>query len=140
MRLCVSSEKWQYGVGVNHGPLADERIARAVQTSMFGGLPTEVLDRVLADALFVDVPAGGVIYREGEAPRTGLVVTGLVRIYLTSIEGRQLTVRYARTGATLGAPTAIGGPAAVAAQAVIDCSLLMFSATALRAIAGADVR
>jgi CRP/FNR family transcriptional regulator len=88
----------------------------------------------------IDVPAGGVVYRDEDAPRSGLVVAGLVRVYLSSIEGRQLTVRYARPGATLGAPTAIGGPVAVGAQAVTDSALLMFSATALRTLAMEDAR
>ena len=72
----------------------------------------------LAGAILLDVPAGSILYREAEAPRFGLVVGGLVRIFLTSAEGRQLTVRYARPGAVIGAPTAIGGPVDVSAQAI----------------------
>jgi CRP-like cAMP-binding protein len=54
--------------------------------------------RLLADAVRVDVPAGSVLYRDREASRMGVVVAGLVRVYLTSAEGRQVTVRYARDG------------------------------------------
>lgn len=118
----------------------DDRIERAVQSSFLGALPPEATRRLIADAVVIDVPAGGVVYRDEDAPRSGLVVAGLVRVYLSSVEGRQLTVRYARPGATLGAPTAIGGPVAVGAQAVTDSALLMFSATALRTLAMDDAR
>jgi CRP/FNR family transcriptional regulator, cyclic AMP receptor protein len=118
----------------------DARVADAIRNSILADLPTDLADRLFADALHVDVPAGGVVYRDGDAPRTGLVVAGLVRIYLTSLEGRQLTVRYARAGAMLGAPTAIGGPVGVAAQAITDSTLFMFSAKVLAALASEDVR
>jgi CRP/FNR family cyclic AMP-dependent transcriptional regulator len=113
---------------------------RAVAMSFLAALPTEAADRLLADAVTLDVPAGGVVYRDEEAPRSGLVVSGLVRVYLTSIEGRQLTVRYARAGAGLGVPTAVAGPVPVSAQAVVDSVLLMFSAASLRSLAAEDVR
>lgn len=35
-------------------------------------------------------------------PRGMLVVRGLIRVYMTSPEGRQVTVRYARAGDLLG--------------------------------------
>jgi CRP/FNR family cyclic AMP-dependent transcriptional regulator len=118
----------------------DDHVARAVQSSFLAGLPPGIADQLLANALFIDVPAGGIVYRDDDAPRCGLVVNGLIRVYFTSLEGRQLTVRYARSGAMLGAPTAIGGPAAVGVQAVTDSALLMFSPVALRALASEDVR
>ena len=40
-----------------------------------------------------DYPPGSTIYREGSSPRTLLVVCGLVRVYMSSPEGRQVTVR-----------------------------------------------
>lgn len=119
---------------------SEESIRRAVESSFLGGLPPGATQRLVADAVLMDVPAGGIVYRDEDAPRSGLVVVGLVRIYLTSIEGRQSTVRYARPGATLGAPTAIGGPVKVGAQAVTDSALLMFSASTLRTLAMEDVR
>jgi CRP/FNR family transcriptional regulator len=86
----------------------------------------------------VDIPAGAVFYRDEDAPRFGIVVTGLVRVFLTSPEGRQLTVRYARPGEILGAPTAVAGPVLVSAQALIQTSLLMLDVTAVRSVARSD--
>jgi CRP/FNR family cyclic AMP-dependent transcriptional regulator len=118
----------------------DERIARGVKNSFLAGLPSDIPDQLLADALLVDVPAGAIVYREHDPPRCMLVVSGLIRVYFSSRVGRQVTVCYSRPGAMLGAPTAIGGPAAVGAQAVTDSALLMFSPAALRTLASGDVR
>jgi len=118
----------------------DARISRAVGRSFVAGWPAEARQRLLADTMVIDVPAGSIVYRTADVPRVGLVVAGLVRVYLTSVDGRQLTVRYARSGAVLGAPTAIGGPVAVGAQAVIDCALLLLSPGTMRTLASQDAR
>jgi len=90
------------------GHEADHRIASVVSGSVLRVLPSEATDRLLADSLLVDVPAGGTVCRNEDAPRTGLVVTGLVRVFPTAVETSSfLTVRYARPGATPGPPTAI---------------------------------
>ncbi|HEX7172133.1 MAG TPA: Crp/Fnr family transcriptional regulator [Candidatus Limnocylindria bacterium] len=121
-----------------HG--SDERIDRAIGSSFLASLPDAAAEQLVADAALIDVPAGGIVYRDEDAPRSGIVVAGLVRVYLSSAEGRQLTVRYARPGGALGLPTAIRGPVRVGAQAVTDSALLMFSATRLASIAAEDVR
>jgi CRP/FNR family transcriptional regulator, cyclic AMP receptor protein len=117
----------------------EDRVERAIRSSFLSALPHAATERLIADAVLLDVPAGGIVYRDEDAPRSGIVVAGLVRVYLTSVEGRQLTVRYARPGAALGVPTAIRGPVRVGAQAVTDSALLMFSATHLAAVAAEDV-
>ncbi len=118
----------------------DQRVEAAVSRSLFGTLPSETLARLLADAIQLDVPAGSILYRDEGPPRTGLVVAGLVRIYLTSVEGRQVTVRYAREGDTVGVPMAVGGPVAVSAQAVADSTLLLLHGATIRSLAMADSR
>jgi CRP/FNR family cyclic AMP-dependent transcriptional regulator len=126
-----------YGSAVAMGEL-DPIVERAVAGSVFGRLTPEARTNLFADALRLDVPAGSVLYRDEDAARTGLVVTGLVRVYLTSADGRQVTVRYARSGATLGVPMAVGGPVAVSAQAVTDSSLLLLHGAAVRSLAMSD--
>lgn len=118
----------------------DERTQRVLAASFFGALPPDALDRLLASAVLVDVPAGGIVYRAEGSPRGALVVDGLIRVFITADDGRQMTVRYARAGEQLGAMTAVHGPVPLSAQAVTDTSLLMFSATLLRNLAQTDVR
>jgi CRP/FNR family cyclic AMP-dependent transcriptional regulator len=121
-------------------PADDEQIRRVLEASFLRALPTEATARLLGDAVVLDIPAGGVLYRDEDLPRSGVVVAGLIRVYLTSQAGRELTVRYARPGESLGAPTAVGGPVGVSAQAVTDSRLLMFSAATLGRLAAEDVR
>jgi len=113
---------------------ADGPAARAVAASALGGLPPPLRRRVLADALLVDVPAGGTVYRDEDDPRCLLVVAGLVRVVLSAPDGRTLTVAYARPGELLGAATVVAGPAPVSAQMVTDARLLLLGARTLAAL------
>jgi CRP/FNR family transcriptional regulator len=97
-------------------------------------------DRLLADAVRVDVPAGSVLYRHREASRMGVVAAGLIRVYLTSREGRQVTVRYAREGEVLGTAVAVVGPIAVGAQALTDSTLQIMNVNNVRALGQTDAR
>jgi CRP/FNR family transcriptional regulator len=104
---------------------------RAIAASMLAELPPPLRERVLSDALPVDVPAGSIFYRDEDDPRCLLVVAGLVRVVLSAPDGRTLTVRYARSSELLGVPTVVGGPAPVSAQMVTGGRLLMLSARTL---------
>jgi len=121
-----------------HRDPSEPRVGPAIERSFLAGLPHEAQERLLADSVLLDVPAGSVFYRDEDAPRTGLLVAGLVRVYLTSAEGRQVTVRYARTGDALGVPTAIGGPVPVSAQAITGSGILILNSASIRALAVAD--
>ena len=103
-------------------------------------LPVEVVDRLLAEGERSDYPAGTTIYREGAAPRTALVVQGLLRVYLTSAEGRQVTVRYAREADVLGIAVLVGGPVNVAVQTLAPSSLFRISGPTLTEAAHQDAR
>ena len=109
----------------------DQAARKALEASFLSAFPADALDELLADAIRLDIPAGGVPYRESDLPRAGLVVSGLVRVYMTSREGRQVTVRYARPGEMLGVPALVGGPVPVNVQAVTDATLLALSTRTL---------
>jgi CRP/FNR family cyclic AMP-dependent transcriptional regulator len=82
--------------------VADQEVADALRRSFLGRLPRDVVDELVADGQRTDYPAGSTIYREGAAPREMLVVQGLLRVFMTSPDGRQVTVRYAREADVLG--------------------------------------
>jgi CRP/FNR family transcriptional regulator, cyclic AMP receptor protein len=117
---------------------SDHRVDAALAQSFLATLPAATCERLVAGATQFDIPAGAVLYRDEDSPRFGVVVGGLVRIFLTSAGGRQITVRYARSGAIIGAPTAIGGPVDVSAQALTETTLLMLNVDAVRSFAKAD--
>ena len=116
----------------------EEATRAAIAASARAAFPPRALERLLGDAVRLDIPGGAVPYRGGEAPRVGLVVIGLVRVYLTSPEGRQMTIRYARPGELLGVPAMVGGPVESSVQAVTDCSVLMLNTQTLAALGQAE--
>jgi CRP/FNR family cyclic AMP-dependent transcriptional regulator len=120
------------------GPDEDARIERASTGSFLAALPAGTRRLLTAGAIPFEAPAGSIVYRSDDAPRLGLIVDGLVRVFLTSADGRQLTVRYARTGDALGVPTAFGGPVGTSVQSLTRTSVLVLDLNAVRSIARRD--
>ena len=120
--------------------MIDPDVADAMARSFLGKLPSGLVDELLAEGERTDYPAGSIIYREGAAPRAVLVVEGLLRVYMTSPEGRQVTVRYARDAEVLGIAVLVGGPVNVAVQALAPSSLFRINARTLTRAARQDAR
>ncbi len=114
--------------------------AEAVKRSYLSALPGTALKHLLDEAVRLDVPAGSTLYRESDEARLGLVVSGLFRAYMTSPDGRQVTVRYARPGSVLGTAVTVGGPVHVNVQALVDSSILVFNVQTLQTLAKNDAR
>jgi CRP/FNR family transcriptional regulator len=84
-----------------------------------------------------------VTHWEGEpAPFLELVVSGVVRVFVSAPDGRTMTIRYCRPGALIGAPSLFATPYAMPAptQALVDAELLRMSPTVARRTAERDVR
>jgi CRP/FNR family transcriptional regulator, cyclic AMP receptor protein len=120
--------------------VVDREVADAMARSFLGKLPVEVVDRLLAEGERTDYPAGSTIYREGAAPRTALVIQGLLRVYMASAEGRQVTVRYAWEADVLGIAVLVGGPVNVGVQTLGPSSLFRINAPTLTQAAHHDAR
>jgi CRP/FNR family transcriptional regulator len=121
----------------------DADVQSAVSRSHLRDLPADALDDLLTGAVRVRIPATSVFHREGEgAPHLELVVTGLVRTYVTAPDGRTMTVRYCRPGALLGMMSlftpAFTMPGTV--QALVDAELLALSPAVARRAAAQDIR
>src|SRR5499427_10670564 len=120
--------------------MADREVDDALARSFLADLPSELVGRLRAEGERADYPAGTTVYRAGAEPRAALVVAGLIRVYLASAEGRQVTVRYARPGDVLGIAVLVGGPASVGVQAVEPSGLFRLSSRTLLAAARRDAR
>jgi CRP/FNR family cyclic AMP-dependent transcriptional regulator len=116
-------------------------LEQALQRSVFKDLPPELLGRLFAGALRVDIPAGSVLYRENDQPRCGLVVSGLLRVFLVAADGRQVTIRYMSPGSLSGSSRVVLGTSArVRVAAVTDVVGLLLNVSALRELAESDAR
>src|SRR5262245_20750871 len=120
--------------------MADREVEDALARSYLAGLPPELVGQLRDDGERSDYPAGTTVYRAESDPRAAMVVRGLLRVYLTSAEGRQVPVQYARPGDVLGIAVLVGGPASTSVQAVEPSSVFRISARALIAAARRDPR
>jgi CRP/FNR family transcriptional regulator, cyclic AMP receptor protein len=123
--------------------MRDQEAERAIGLSVFADLPTPLLDAVLADHRDVSVEPGHRFMGRDHPPahRTGLVVSGLLRMYLQSDEGRQVSFRYAGLGYFLGAAATVGGyrpPVAAGVEAVTAARVLYLHGEQLRALAWSE--
>jgi CRP/FNR family transcriptional regulator, cyclic AMP receptor protein len=123
--------------------LAAAAATRAVGLSVFGRMPADLQQLVLEDHRDVSVESGHrFMGRDQPAPhRTGLVVSGLLRMYVEAPDGRQINFRYASAGYFLGAAATVGGaPAHVSAgvEAVTPSRVLFLNQERLRALAHSE--
>lgn len=121
----------------------DADVRAAVLKSHLHELPPDVLDELVRGAVRVKIPAGSVTHREGEpGPTLELVISGVVRGFVTAPDGRTMTVRYCRPGALIGAVSLFASrftmPAAT--QALVDAELLRLSPVVVRLAVARDAR
>lgn len=107
--------------------------------SFLGQLPEAARTRLLEDADVVDIERGATIFSASEArDRIGIIIHGIARTHLNAPDGRRLSVRFARTGDTIGSITA--ERAGLSAQAVTDCTILRLDGHALGELIAEDGR
>ena len=75
----------------------------------------------------VHITAGSFILRAGQRPRIILVVTGIVRVFISTQLGRQMTIHYARAGDLVGLSPYLAGTDQWNAEAITDVSLKVFT-------------
>lgn len=102
-------------------------VKQIVAKSPLSELPPKIIEQLLADANRIDVPRYATIYNSDEPPRCALVVSGIIRMYMLSPDGRQVTVRYARSGELIGLASIIGGPPPVSTQVLTNAMLLLLN-------------
>jgi CRP/FNR family transcriptional regulator len=125
------------------GAVPDAATAAALEGSHLGALPADALRALVADASRLVLPAGSIVHRAGDdGGHLELVVSGLVRVFVTAQDGRTMTIRYCRPGALIGAVSLFASPFALPAtiQTVTDTTLLALRASVVRRGADRDVR
>lgn len=98
----------------------------------------EVAANLLSDAREVTLSRGATFYRgthHAETEKLGLVVAGLLRTFRRSLDGRQVTLRYAPAGSLIGLPAVLGAGAGVEGQALMESRVLVLNASRFRAVA-----
>ena len=75
----------------------------------------------------VHVARGAPIFAAGQLRKIALIGTGVVRVFVTTRLGRQLTIGYARTGDLIGLAPALAHTDEWQAEAIIDTTLTLLS-------------
>lgn len=117
----------------------DEVLREGAGSGFLAAFPAGVAERLLAEAIRINVPAGALIYREDERPHVIVVVSGLVRVFLSSADGRQVTVRYARAGDVAGLPLVLGGPWPMNIQSMTAASVAALRVNTMRSLIATDL-
>lgn len=110
-------------------------VQAAVAASFLAAFPEAALTTMLAESKLVTIPAGTTNVGRADLPQAGLVVRGLLRLFLASSEGRQVTVRYVRAGDTVGVVASVGGTVLVGGQALSETLFLSLNPLTLQTLA-----
>lgn len=119
----------------------DAEVQKAIAASHLRKLAPAVLRKLLAGAQQVHIPARTVTHREGDRnPHLELVLSGVVRVFIASPDGRTMTIRYCRPGALLGTVSLFSSDFSLPAslQALTPATLLRLSPEGARRIATED--
>jgi CRP/FNR family cyclic AMP-dependent transcriptional regulator len=120
----------------------EEIIAAAVKLSPLAQLPAETQAALLEGSTLLELPAGAVPQRQGSrTPRVSLIVSGLLRVFHTSADGRTITLRYARAGGLMAvAALYLKQHGNVGQEALTDCRVLALQTNTLLEISRRDVQ
>jgi CRP/FNR family transcriptional regulator len=122
----------------NRGGQSEEDVVALLCNGPWAALPRETVERLATGGTVRDVAEGVTVYTEAETERFAVILRGLIRVYMNTSDGREVTVRYVRTGELLGAPALIAGPAPVFVQAVTDSSLYFMDVARVKTLAQRD--
>lgn len=118
----------------------DPEVREAFRRSNLRFLSDATLQKVAADASVLTLPPGGRHHEEGTTPRPAVVMSGLLRVFVTAPDGRQITIRYARRSALLAIAAVFSPiPSPGGTEALMPTRLLMLRAPTLRRLAHADI-
>jgi CRP/FNR family cyclic AMP-dependent transcriptional regulator len=111
----------------------DRAVAAAIACGPLRKLPPATLDRLLTNATMVEIPRGVIHRTEGEVDiHARLLVTGLLRAFRLTDDGRQVTVRYVCAGELMAmASVHARHPGSLAEQALTPCRVLRFDPGAI---------
>jgi CRP/FNR family transcriptional regulator, cyclic AMP receptor protein len=102
----------------------EDQLAAVKSNGFLARLSPERAADLISSAPLVHYPAGCISAPARDAPWAAIVVSGVVRVYLPTADGRQVTIRYAKAGDLVGNPTA-GRPRVTVEVEAVEASELL---------------
>ena len=109
--------------------------------SFLGTLPRAAAEVLVSSAREQELAPGQTFYRSvhhAETERLGVVVSGLLRTFRRSADGRQVTLRYASRARVIGLPAVLGAGAEIEGEALLLSQVVIVGASEFRALARRD--
>ena len=95
-------------------------------------MPADSRAQVLVNSTRIRYQAGSVAYQPGDPHRADILDGGFARIYLSSSDGRQTTIRYVRPGELMGGLLVVGGLFDGSVQMLEDSQVIHLHLLAVR--------
>jgi CRP-like cAMP-binding protein len=108
----------------------------ALVDSFLANVDPRVVDAVTRRAVVQRAEAGAVFLSETDAQWTAIVLSGMARVFLRTPSGRQVTLRTATAGGSIGV-AAVFASVSISAQAITNCELLRLDTKTLVKLAHA---
>lgn len=97
------------------------------RTLIFGGLEPQDLDRLASIARETNLQQGDILFEQGDdSDGLYLIIAGLVRVYLTTEDGREVTISLLEDGEVLGEMSLLDGLSRSAGAAALIETRLIF--------------
>ncbi|HEU4617385.1 MAG TPA: Crp/Fnr family transcriptional regulator [Gammaproteobacteria bacterium] len=113
-------------------------IVELLRGGCWAAVPAATIESLIAGGRVLEFPSGHTVYAEADAEELAVVLQGLLRVYMHTGDGRQVTVRYVRAGGLLGVPALIAGPAPVFVQALTTGTAFFFDVERVKRAARSD--
>lgn len=92
--------------------------------SFLDRMPPASREQILVNSTRIRYAAGTIAFQPGDSDRVDILEKGLARLYLTSSEGRQTTIRYVHPGELMGALLVMGAEFDGSVQMIVDSTVV----------------
>ncbi len=92
--------------------------------SFLDRMPPASREQILVNSTRIRYPAGTIAFQPGDLDRADILETGFARLYLTSSDGRQTTIRYVHSGELMGGLLVMGAAFDGSAQMIMDSTVI----------------
>lgn len=119
-------------------PPSRDSVRSALDGSFLSEVSKPVAQAVIRDSVLHRVRAGELFMAQTESQRSGIVVSGLVRVFVSFLDGRERTLREVVPGGAVGIAALGGLPNAVNVQALVDSHVLDIQPESLAELASTE--
>src|SRR4030081_614708 len=100
--------------------------------------PRDSRQRILVNSSSIRYAAGTIPFQPGSSDRADILETGLVRLFLTSSDGRQTTIRYVHPGELMGGLLGVGAAFDGSAHMIVDSTVTHLDIATMRRLVNID--